>query len=251
MKRIKITNKCKKQILKDFTDYLDGLKPGTKIEYKYQDSVSSDDKPTVILSQKAYIKIKTLVAKAEGEVGWNGTVTRNGNTFTVNDIYVYPQEVTGATVTCDELETAKLLMQLPTEVFNSLRFQGHSHVNMGITPSGTDTTMYEKYLQNLGEDDFYIFMIFNKKDDYYIEINDNKTNIIYYKADINLEIEGTDEFWDSVKDNIRKHTPVQTQPQPQPQNTSSTKCDKLSCRGCADFEKCAKDWYEKKMKELN
>lgn len=257
MKRIKITKDFKDELLKDFKAYLNKLEPGKKIEYTFKEDNKNTEKPKVILSQKAYIKIKTLVAKADGEIGWNGSVTRNGNTFTVEDIFVYPQKVTGATVTCDEVETAQWLMSLPTETFNKLRFQAHSHVNMGISPSGVDTTMYEKYLQNLGDDDFYIFMIFNKKDDYYIELNDNKTNIIYYKSDIDVSIEGTDEYWESVKGNVKTF-------QAQPQTTTQTKiieypnkdpepsyknCKKDQCRDCENFYECAEEWYKLKLKE--
>jgi hypothetical protein len=251
MKRIKITNKFKDDVLKDFTNYLDKLEPGKKIEYKYTDSVTSDTKPKVIISSKAYLKIKSLVSKADGEVGWNGSVVRDGNTFTIEDIFVYPQTVTSATVTCDEMETAKWLMSLPSEVFNKLRFQGHSHVNMGISPSGVDTTMYEKYLQNLGDDDFYIFMIFNKKDDYYIEINDNHTNIIYYKNDIDLVIEGFDDFWNENKDKIK--TVSYTSPTTKHEQTSKQPeyetCNKSTCKDCEKFEECATAWYKKMCKE--
>lgn len=253
MKRIKITKEFKKELLKDFTKYLDTLEAGKKIEYTYKEDNFQTEKPKVILSQKAYIKIKTLVSKATGEVGWNGSVTRNGNEFIVEDIFVYPQTVTPATVTCDEIETATWLMSLPTEIFNKLRFQAHSHVNMGISPSGVDTTMYSKYLQNLGEDDFYIFMIFNKKDEYYIEINDNKTNTIYYKNDIIVEIEGTTDYWESVKDNIKEPktvTPSESKVVNYPTKTEIGKCDKNTCKDCEKFTECATEWYKKKMEEM-
>lgn len=261
MKRIKITDDFKKTLYKDFKKYLETLEPGKKVEYSYKEEISTENKPKVIISNTAYNKILTLVSKADGEVGWNGSVTRNGNIFTVEDIFVYPQTVTGATVTCDELETAQWLMSLPTETFNKLRFQAHSHVNMGISPSGVDTTMYEKYLNNLGDEDFYIFMIFNKRHEYYIEINDNKTNIIYYKNDVDVVFGEEENFWESVKDNIRK--PVAT-PAVKPSEdkvtqfpnkvnsdtTDFSKCNNTTCKDCEKFTECAKDWYNKKIKEL-
>lgn len=254
MKRIKITEDLKVKLLSEFKNYIDKLEPGKKIEFKYDDDVSNADKPKVIFTKDAWIKIKTLVDRADGEIGWNGTVVRDGNTFKVTDIYVYPQKVTAATVTCDELETAQWLMKLEPEVFSKLRFQAHSHVNMGVTPSGTDNTMYEKYLTNLADDDFYIFMIFNKKNEFYIEINDNVTNCVYYRNDVEISVEGADEFWDSIKDIVKKETYQTTVYNSQSAQTSSdtsTKmagCTRDKCRGCEHFNECAMEWY-KKVKE--
>ena len=40
---------------------------------------------------------------------------------------------------------------------------GHSHVNMGTSPSATDTKLQEDHLAQLQDNDFYIFLIVNKK----------------------------------------------------------------------------------------
>ena len=41
-------------------------------------------------------------------------------------------------------------------------YAGHSHVNMGTSPSSVDLNHQEEILRMLGDNDFYIFMIWNK-----------------------------------------------------------------------------------------
>ena len=191
----------------------------------------------------------TLIKKADGEIGWNGTVIRNGNVFTITDIYVYPQKVGATTVTCDEKETGEWLNTLPDEVFNNLRFQAHSHVNMGVSPSGTDNVMFNKYLETLDDDDFYIFMILNKKGDYYIEMYDKTQNMIFYKKDIEICIEGVEEFWEEASKQIKKEVP----PAPanpynynynkQEKQLSFKDCNK-DCSTCKNFKQCTTEYYK-------
>ena len=80
------------------------------------------------------------------------------------------------------------LMSQPDEVFNKLRFHGHSHVNMGVSPSGVDTKYQDDILKNLN--DFYIFGIFNKREDNYLIIYDITNNIVYEDKDIILHTPG-------------------------------------------------------------
>lgn len=249
MKILKRSKEEKQKILKKFEEYLNGLKDDDKISFEYNST--SDIKPKIIITSDAYIKIKTLVSKCTGEVGWNGTVERDGNTFKITDILVYPQTVTGATVTCDEIETGTWLMKHPTEVFNKIRFQAHSHVNMATSPSSVDRTMYTSYSATIKDDDFYIFMIFNKKDEYYIELIDKKTNAVYYKNDVEVCIgENIDEWYAEVSKNIKTHTPYIT-PITSSNNKQTTEnkeefdnC-KNDCSACTKFEECMEYYMDK------
>ena len=102
---------------------------------------------------------------------------------------MYPQVTTAATVVTDDVEYGNWLhKEISDEDINHLRFHGHSHVNMSTHPSGVDTTWYNEILQSLMNDDFYIFMILNKKEDYFIEIYDLATNTIYEKKDIIINV---------------------------------------------------------------
>lgn len=137
----------------------------------------------------AWLKMWSLVDSENGEIGWHGVVERDGLDFTVQDILMYPQYVTGVTVQTDDVEYGNWLMKDITEdQLNHLRFHGHSHVNMGTTPSGVDTTWYNEILQTLNNEDFYIFMIINKRREIFVEIYDLKNNKIYEKSDVIIDV---------------------------------------------------------------
>ena len=149
--------------------------------------VSTTKKPVVIFSDIANAKITKLVDACTGEVGWQGIVDRKDNIFVIKDILIYPQTVTSATVTVDELEYAQWLSKIPTDHLKKLRFQAHSHVNMSVTPSSTDTDLYNNYLKTLKDDDYYIFMIINKRNDINMWIYDLKTNLRYTTNEITIK----------------------------------------------------------------
>ena len=153
------------------------------------------DKPTVMVSIIADRKMRALVQQCDKEIGWHGTVSYDAesNTYLIEDIFVFPQEVTGTTVqSIDEVYGLWLMETFDDEQFAKLRMHGHSHVNMGITPSGIDTAYQEVLTDRVN--DFYIFIILNKRDDYYVCLFDIANNYMYDKEDIfyDAEIEETD-----------------------------------------------------------
>ena len=150
-----------------------------------------DEKPHIIISEIAYKKMRTLVAQYDKELAWHGTVTvTEDGTYRIEDILVYPQLVTGATVESDDDLYPLWLDELDDDVFNKIRMQGHSHVNMGVTPSGTDTDFYSTLTKHIN--DFYIFIILNKSNKMHIELHDIKNNVLYEDTDINVQYEGKD-----------------------------------------------------------
>ena len=113
------------------------------------------------------------VELAPKEVGWLGLVKHlDTGDFLLHSVHLLEQEVTavetelstvGQDKLCEELKRGKTLME-KIEVVNTLRFWGHSHVYMGVSPSGTD----EKTMTTKGRDgaaiglEWYIRGIFNK-----------------------------------------------------------------------------------------
>ena len=187
MRPIRLTNRELQEILQNMRTQLKHERSATgtvSVTYKLT-PISSDDKAHITLTEQAWEKIKQLVDQCDKEVGWHGTVERTSkNEFTITDILVFPQTVTAATVTSDETKYTMWLMSQPDEVFNKLRFHGHSHVNMGVSPSAVDTKYQDDILKNLN--DFYIFGIFNKREDNYLIIYDVTNNIVYEDKDIIL-----------------------------------------------------------------
>ena len=75
-------------------------------------------------------------------------------------------------------------MSLTTEQDNTKRFHGHSHVNMGVTPSGVDESFYQDILTQVN--DYFIICITNKSNQYTVRFYDVQNNILY--TDLKLEI---------------------------------------------------------------
>ena len=184
---------------------------GVTLNFKLKE-VKDDRKATITFSAKAYMKIFALVHTYSTEVEWHGVVERTAaDAFYIKDVLVFPHKVTGATVISDQTEYEKWLDTLDNETFNALRFHGHSHVNMGVTPSGVDMTYRHNILNNFGmpsatSDLFYIFLIFNKRGDISGEIYDLQNNALYSKStntdEIDIVVEDCDwltEFLDEAK----------------------------------------------------
>lgn len=168
-------------------------------------------KAKVYFSEIAWLKMNTLVNEFSSEVAWHGLARRGDDEsqddYYIDDILVYPQEVTGATVTTNQEKYQSWLMDHDDEIFNNIRMQGHSHVNMGVTPSGVDTSLYERILGQLDDSMFYIFMICNKRGDKTIKIYDMKKNIFFDTDDVSVEVlddgTGIEHFIKSAKQIIQ------------------------------------------------
>lgn len=146
---------------------------------------SADEKCYVELSYKAMYKINALVKDYTTEVAWHGLVDRlEDNRFFVSDILVYPQKLTGGYVDMDIENYYTWGEGLDNETYSRMKLQGHSHVNMGTTPSSTDTDHQQQVVNKLiGNDKFYIFMIVNKSGSMWISVYDLERNIQFKSTD--------------------------------------------------------------------
>jgi hypothetical protein len=144
-------------------------------------------KQKIYIRADAYLQMLQLVLKSSKEIAWHSTVIRNdANSYTITKCLLYPQTVTGATVTTDQDKYNEWLQNLDDDVFNSLRCQAHSHVNMGVTPSVVDMNFYEDLVASLPDNSYYIFLVMNKSQDIYALIYDKVTNMLYTKEDIDV-----------------------------------------------------------------
>ena len=185
MKTYKFDNEKGKELVSKVQEVVGQLSLGEWLMLSQQVKSSISQKAEVHFSSEAYYKMFALVDACSKEIAWDGIVYRdetNPHVFYVTDIIVYPQIVTGATVNTDDEKYLNWMNSLDDETFNHRRFNGHSHVNMGVTPSGTDTTYREQSILNIK--DFFIFGIFNKKQEFNFQIYDVENNIIYDSGDI-------------------------------------------------------------------
>lgn len=171
-------------------------------------SIRDDRTANLEFTPTAWIKMRALVDAFDTEVQWHATVKRkNKHTFVVKDILIYPHSATAVTVDVDQEEYNKWLMSLDDDTFEACRFHGHSHVNMGVTPSQKDVSTRHKVLNILGDptsdtDLFYIFVIMNKRGDLNAQIFDLQNNAMYSDSEIivSVNIDGDD----SLDEFIRK-----------------------------------------------
>ena len=203
-----LTEKIKQQIRDEFLESLDKVKM-TDGKLSYSKSFKYEDSSAVVwLAPEAYKKMLALVTEFTDEVGWHGTASRSGDgEYTIEDIFVYPQEVTGSTVNTDQEAYTKWLYELEDDAFNKIRMQGHSHVNMGVSPSGVDSGHREKILDQLEPNMFYIFMIWNKRLDLHTLIYDMEQNVLYEDNDVTVKLlggEGMDDFLADAREKVQK-----------------------------------------------
>lgn len=174
-------------------------------------------KATLYFTELAYLKMLTLVREFDKEVAWHGIAKRHDteeDAYVISDILVYPQEVTGATVNTDQEKYQMWLMSHEDDVFDNIRMQGHSHVNMGTTPSTVDTSLYERLLDQLDDTMFYIFLIWNKRNEKTIKIYDLAKNVLFETADVTVSLiedgTGMEKFLSTAKEMVqdKKYTPT-------------------------------------------
>ena len=206
-KVIKLTTEQLQECRKDFDTALSTMKlTDGKISF-IKTITCPNEKATLYFDPLAWRKMQTLVKEFDKEVAWHGVAYRGEdeakNEYFITDILVYPQKVTGSTVNTDQEKYEMWLMQHEDEVFNNIRMQGHSHVNMTTSPSPVDETHQAKILEQLEDDMFYIFLIWNKSNSKFIKIYDLKKNILFETIDVTVEIlddgSGIDEFLADAK----------------------------------------------------
>lgn len=230
MKPIKLTQssiaKAKDAIIKQ----LDNLKlQDTKINFTYdfaeviKEQLDTEIKrPIVYMMANTYLKMLEYVLKCDTEIAWHGTVKRGtgdkSHIFYIKDVYLYPQKIAAATVQVDDDKYTQWSDKQDAETFNNRRFQGHSHVNMATFYSGTDEANKNAFLQDLLDDDYYIFLVTNKKQEHNFEIYDLAQNIIFENKDIDFRVYLTEnELLESIPDEISNYCSKQTY-----QNTTLT-----------------------------
>lgn len=190
---LKFSAEILEQIIKDVQFGSGSCKIEGKKVVLSTEALSTTKKAKLFFSPIAYEKQNALIQHCQKEVGWHGFVRRDPedeSIFTIEDIVVYPQEVTGSTITPDQNEYNDWLLGLEDEQFNMCRYHGHSHVNMATSPSGTDTKFQQDVIENLRDDNFNIFMIWNKSGAHWARIYDKKNNIIYNPEDVEIGVTG-------------------------------------------------------------
>jgi hypothetical protein len=176
--------------------------------------------PQVYYSTQALATIQHLVARAKGEVAWLGTVTELGDgNYRIEEIFIPEQEVSPTTAEIDASAMSKLTMQLMDRNIDpgTLRYHGHSHVDMGVSPSSTDQNHIADYLEHA---DYFLREIRNKRGASRMDVFDKRLGVVFQCVTTTLyDLLQTKDFWDTldatmaanVKAPARIATPTQYQ----------------------------------------
>lgn len=197
MKTLNLTEERKAEILKEFTDMLNGKKvvAGGTITFDVG-SGKAKEKQLIAYSPDAWIKLQQLLKSYSSEVAWHCLVDKvEDGMYHVEDLIVYPQIVTGVTVDTDDEAYTKFLIDLPFEQAQKMRMQCHSHVNMGVSPSGTDLTNQKEIVEGSSRKGFYIFQIWNKSGSCHSTIYDFDAGVMYENSEIEVAVALSDGAW--------------------------------------------------------
>lgn len=268
MKQIKLTESDINTLTEDFKTKLINTRFTTdKVSYTKTLKIQSNtpiEKQYIFMTTETYLKMFEYVLLSDGEIGWQGCVRKQNNIYMIDNVFLYPQTVAAATVNTDQVTHTKWIESLSDDVLNSMRFQGHSHVNFGVTPSGVDLDLYENFLTTLPENDFYIFLIINKKQEMTFLIYDLEKNAIYDNEDIILNIGNTTEqnllsnVSEEIKNKITKYTyvPLATQKYTQYQMPSAlilkqTKAEKKSLKKQKEYAMLEEEYRNSEIYAYN
>lgn len=191
-KPIKLTESMIKTIQEEFVASVKKIKLfNGNLNYSKNFVWDGGTQATVVFTAPAFAKMTMLLQTFDSEVAWHGVAFRDEKEetrFYIKDILVYPQLVTGGTVNTDQEAYTAWLYNQEDEVFNNIRMQGHSHVDFSPSPSGVDLAHQEKILEQLDDDMFYIFMIWNKRFEHTVKVYDLQNNTLYEDDDVIVRV---------------------------------------------------------------
>lgn len=194
MKKLKLSETDKQALLKEFEEKLRDYNPmdNSELSFEKKMEVKTDEKMHILFTPQAYLRCKELVKTFSGEVGWNGIIQRKDeNTFLVSDIMVYPQMVNGAR-TLDPTKNNEW-EQKYEDVYELMRFQAHSHVNMSTVASTTDMENQKQMVKNMFRG-IMLFQIWNKQGDINSFLYDIDKQLLYDRNDVVIDIINEGEF---------------------------------------------------------
>ncbi len=101
----------------------------------------------VLIKAEARDKINQWVAMAQGEVSGLGMVEEIDGGFIVTDVFLPFQKCGGSNTDVEPEAVARLMIDLESQGLDSscLKFWWHSHSDMPVFWSGTDTSTINKF----------------------------------------------------------------------------------------------------------
>lgn len=141
--------------------------------------------PVVAFTTKALEQIGAYVGLMDKEIAWMSSVKKhNDGLYVVDECFLFGQAVHSTTAEIDPEKLGQLIHEIlqerpddGMEVVNSLKCWGHSHVNMGTSPSGQDDRQMDDFGDTVA--DFMVRVIANKKGDIRVCVWDYDQGLIF------------------------------------------------------------------------
>ena len=165
--------------------------------------------PYVLLEPLAIAKMNKIIDECADEVGWFGVATRpEPGIIHISDIYLPKQVVNGATCEIDpqglaELATEILALPDGMDVYNNLNMWGHSHVNMGVSPSGQDEKQFMELVSTAAHNDWFVRVIANKKGEMKIDLLDTTSGLLWEDLEWEMHVHVAD--ISALSERIKSH----------------------------------------------
>ncbi len=150
------------------------------------------ERPRVFYTPKVWRMLWFIIDTCKQEVGWLGFVKKVGHNYVIYDLIIPKQTVTGTETDIDKEQMASALFELIRENKRpeDILYWGHSHVNMGVNPSGQDEKQIDELLQDSQYANMYIRGIYNKKHESRVDVYDIANNTVFQNVDNDLQIDG-------------------------------------------------------------
>lgn len=132
----------------------------------------------VLIEKNAYLKMQAFIDLAVGEISGIGKVRKEGENVVIEDVRLLKQSNTGTTSELDEGADVEFISKLVKdgEDPNNWKLWWHSHANMGVFWSATDTGTIEAHMKKGvdGENnglDYFVSVVGNKKAEFKARID--------------------------------------------------------------------------------
>lgn len=178
------------------------MKTISKLEITYPKLEALE--PYILIPREIYEQVIYFVDKVKDECQWFHTVKKTVQDkkieYKIDNIFIPRQIVSGIEVESLSETFVKLLAEIKQkynndrEVFNpilqSLTCWSHSHVNMGVAPSGTDLDTFKQMIENgikYNNNQPQLMMIVNKRSEVFSQCYDPELGVLFKNIPIFIE----------------------------------------------------------------
>ncbi len=124
---------------------------------------TSDSPPQILITPRAFQKLRLYIELCPMEIGGLGEVERDGSNLVITDLFILPQKISPAETELDSAAIFEILQSCLAEGRNpaSLCLWWHSHADLDVEWSTTD----ERTIENFAGD-FMLSLVGNKAGDF-------------------------------------------------------------------------------------